>query len=874
MKKILLILLVAILTFPLTTALSAEERQPEQSRDMLFARAMGIIDAEADPEGTLTRIGLAKIYYQIISNAVQPESGVQSRFLDVAGEEAGYADFAAQCGIMNGVSKTEFDAQGSVTYIQLLKTLVSFLGYDQRAKANGGYPYGYLMTAGDLGLIDKMTPSADSVITVSKAATAFRLATNVSVMKRVAYGSNEEYAVESGTTYLDMYMDTKRVRGVVTANYLVDFDGGELRYDQVKIDGELYGMDGACAELKDYLGYRLDVYVKDYRDGDLKSIIYYETADRNIVTVIDGGDMEGLSEGRILYREGDKNKKLALGANTKVVYNASLCGNYDESIINPFVGNMDGTVTALDNNGDDICDLVSVEAYDTYVVSDVVGNVIFNQYRPAEVVDLGGDYKEGDIEIINILNEPLPLADISEGDIISVSRDSSGLVRRITVTIDSYTGTVGSYSQEECLIGIDQMEFKMSRSLKLNPQFAGLRPGDKVTVYFNKDGKISDIEAKAHEKYKIGFLVDASTDNLNMAVEVKLFTSGETFEILPLAEKVTIRSLDKVVTAREALAAAGTAEGSQEVNRQPVLYKVNDKGEINWIDYCAGTDPVDGLFMYEGFDGKTPRSGAPYRRSVRSFGAKLLINDNTVIFSVPPEERRDVEEDYVIETSNLFSENDTSKLFEAYGDDKDSPCAKILVLKGLAKNDIDMYTDMFVVDRITDEIDDGGEAVKMVYGIVYGVQASYVADAETITDENGELPEKGDVLRLGITKKGKINYAEAVFDEKDRIITGGVNPSSPSYLNSVRYSYGEVVYFDGSFLKVKIESPGANPTIECYPVGGFKMVELDKTNGKKGTLQSAAKTRLFGSDNYPGYSSKVFIHTRNGDARTLVIYND
>ena len=86
----------------------------------------------------------------------------------------------------------------------------------------------------------------------------------------------------------------------------------------------------------------------------------------------------------------------------------------------------------------------------------------------------------------------------------------------------------------------------MSRSLRLNPQFASLRPGDRVTVYFNKDGKISDIEAKAHEKYKIGFLVDALADNLNMAVEMKLFTSGEVFEILPLAEKVTIRSLSLI----------------------------------------------------------------------------------------------------------------------------------------------------------------------------------------------------------------------------------------------------------------------------------------------------------------------------------------
>lgn len=874
MKKILLILLAAVMAFPLTTALSAEEQQAAQpSPDVMFARAMGIIDSDADPAGTLTRIELAEIYYNIISNGVEHDNISESRFSDVTADEAGFADFVAQCGIMNGVSETEFDTQGQVTYIQLLKTLVSFLGYEQRALVNGGYPYGYLITAKDLGIVDEMTPSVDSVITVSKAATAFKLATNVSVMKRISFGSAEEYDVINGTTYLNMYLDVKRVRGIVTANYLVDFEGETLRYDQVKIDGVKYYMESACADIKNYLGYKLDVYATGLKD-DVQSIMYYETVNNNTAVVVDGEDIEGISGTNVMYKEAEKTKKFAINTGTKVVYNASLCGNYDENTINPFKNSYkDGSVTLIDNNGDDICDLISVDAYDTYVVSDIVGNVIFNEYRPLEVVDLGEDYKEGDIEIVNILNEPLPFSEISEGDIISVSRDAFGAVRRIAVTIDSYTGTVNSFNDEDNLIGIDETEFKMSRSLQLNPQFADLNPGDKVMVYFNKDGKVSDIEAKAYEKYKIGYIVDASMGSLDTAVEVKLFTSGDTFEILPLAEKVTIRSMDKRVTAKDAIELAGTAEGSGKIQRQPILYKTNVNGEINWIDYSMGTTPVDGLFMYEGFDGKTSRANAPYRRSVRSFGAKLLISDATVIFSVPDEEHRDKDDDYVVESANIFSENDTSKLFEAYGDDKETPCAKILVLKGLAKDDIDMYTDVFAVDEIKDEIDEDGSAIKKVYGILYGTQTSYVADPEIINVKNGGLPEKGDILRLGISKKGKINYAEMVFDAEAREIAGGANPSNASYNSSVRYSYGDVIYSDGSYMKVKIAGSGGD-IIESYPINSFKMVELDKTNGKKGVLKSASKERLFGSDNYPGYASKVFIHTRNGDVRTLAIYND
>ena len=78
------------------------------------------------------------------------------------------------------------------------------------------------------------------------------------------------------------------------------------------------------------------------------------------------------------------------------------------------------------------------------------------------------------------------------------------------------------------------------------------------------------------------------------------------------------------------------------------------------------------------------------------------------------------------------------------------------------------------------------------------------------------------------------------------------------------------MYNDGKYIKVK---PEGSDVEQAYPLSGFKIVEIDFSDDEKGVMRTSNADRVFDTQNYPGYSSKIVIHTRNGDARTLVLYN-
>ena len=60
----------------------------------------------------------------------------------------------ADSGVLSGVGDGLFAPKSVVLPEQVAKVLVSILGYDAWAQAKGGYPYGYMSVASDLGLFD------------------------------------------------------------------------------------------------------------------------------------------------------------------------------------------------------------------------------------------------------------------------------------------------------------------------------------------------------------------------------------------------------------------------------------------------------------------------------------------------------------------------------------------------------------------------------------------------------------------------------------------------------------------------------------------------------------------------------------------------
>ena len=869
MKRVLATLMTVLMLLVVMPAGAVQSTEDEvQSNGMRFALALGIMDETYQPSEALTRRQLAECYYNIIVNHAEITGFGDNIFTDVEDVDRSAVALCYNTGIMTGTGNGTFSPDEPVTYIQLIKTMVVFLGYETRAIAEGGYPYGYITVASSLGLYRNPPETIEAYVTANKAAELFRSSIDVPLMKRITYGS-EEYEVKYGDTWMNLYRDMVKYRGTVKANHMTDLGGREpLDYDRIIVDGTEFELSQAAIELKNYIGYRVDIYVDTTEEPE--KIVYWEllTAEK---IVIDGSDVIGYADHTITYYGDTKTNYIRLNDETWVTYNGSFCSSYNESIINPFADNyLDGGITAVDNNGDGIFDFIEIDAYDTYVVSNIMDGKIFNEYRKDTVVDTSV-FNEEKMMITNVVGDEMWLSEIMPGDIISVSRDLNGHVKRIVVTIDTLKGKITEMSLDGGMsITIDGVTYDCSNSLALNPQLSDVTVGDTVKVFFNKDGEISDIEAEQYRTYRLGYLTDASAVSaIDTRYEVKLFTSEEEFVIYPVAQKVEVEGVGNVKAA-EAVELAGKTD-SGRVMRQLIQYNINmDTGELNYIDFCDGTEPCDSLYRYDDY------KGLYYRDSAMSFSGKLLLTSDTVLFNVPLESDRDNDEAYYLSSVNFATGTNYASgynSFEAYGNDKMSRRAIAMVLESSGAAYPILYsTELFLVDKISSVISADGDSVLKLTGVCYGQQQEFLAEPGILQiAPDGGLPSKGDVIRISSDAKGQVRNAEFIFNEDDRTLYGMNNPSD-ALSASKRYAYGKVIYSDEGYITIEVNGQEETHQLGRFRLGCYKKNAEDGVNAA--TVSVGASTDVYDEYHYPTMGSMVLIHTDSCVGKSIIIYND
>lgn len=876
MKKSFLIFLAALMclvVFPVGAETGTAVGT--QSDGMRFALAMGIIDDAVQATDVLTRRQLAQCYYNIVMDG-QDISGFDTKaFSDVEDADCAATGLCYQLGIMTGTGGNQFAPNEPVTYMQLIKTMVVFLGYDVKAQAEGGYPYGYIAVGNTLGLYKESVAGMNDTVTVETAAKMFRESADISLMQRTSFGNNE-YDIKYGDNWLRLYRDTEQYRGVVKANHMTNVSGGaSVDYDRIMVGDTVFLLSDAAMELKNYIGYKVDIYVDTEQEPG--TIVYWEFRNAEKV-VVDANDIISAENNRITYYADGSRDYIDVDDRTWVIYNGSFCNNFDESVLNPFKDSyLDGSITALDNNADGVYDLIEIDAYDTYVVSNIADEKIFNKYRTGSdaVIDIA-KIEEEKMMITNVNGDEIWLSDIAAGDIISVSRDLNGNVKRIVVTVDTRKGKITEITNNGSMtISLNDTVFECAASLALNPQIDKIAVGDTVEAFFNKDGKISDIEADEFQSRFLGYLADAgSVSGISTRYEAKIFTADGEFVIYPIAEKVEVEGKEGTLKAAEAIALAGKTDGGR-VQRQIIQYDINTTtGELNYIDYCDGTTPSDSLYRY------TEYKGLYYRDVAMNFSGKLLMTNDTKLFHVPTEDKRDNEDLYGVTTpsSSTFS-NGTGyangyTTFEAYGNREMSYRAIALLLEKSAGKTYGI-TDvayMFLVDKVTEILEEDGTKAYKLTGVYNNGAREYLADFDVMKiAPDGGVPRKGDVIRIATDANNRVRNAEFIFRESDRTLYGMSNPSG--LLSEIkRYAYGTVVYCEDGFVTIDVDGEK-----ETHQLSAFRLACYTK-NADEGTdaatVTTATAADVYDEYHYPTIGSKILIKTYHCQGNSIIIYND
>ena len=125
----------------------------------------GYDDGTFGPDKLVTRAEITKMIVDALAERSSAEASTEStKFADVSADHwaKGYINQGVADGFIAGMSDTEFDPDANVTYVQAQKMLVSAIGYETYAQAEGGWPTGYKTYAASLDITKGISGITDN----------------------------------------------------------------------------------------------------------------------------------------------------------------------------------------------------------------------------------------------------------------------------------------------------------------------------------------------------------------------------------------------------------------------------------------------------------------------------------------------------------------------------------------------------------------------------------------------------------------------------------------------------------------------------------------------------------------------------------------
>lgn len=203
MKKVFSLLLVATCVLMSVSVVGARELTKEQQKDLYSYRIMvGDENGDLRLEDNITKAEAIKMICCAKSIDVDTNDNlINDMVFDHISQNhwaIKYINHAKTIGIIDSDEKNCINPDDQITYSEIIKMIVSVLGYSPMADARGGYPNGYLMVATQLGLTKSLSIKYDGVASRNDVAILISNALDIPIMQQSSFGANAEYQVMDG----------------------------------------------------------------------------------------------------------------------------------------------------------------------------------------------------------------------------------------------------------------------------------------------------------------------------------------------------------------------------------------------------------------------------------------------------------------------------------------------------------------------------------------------------------------------------------------------------------------------------------------------------------------------------------------------------
>ena len=729
----------------------AENPQSAYDENIETISALGILDWDIDTfsaSENVTRGEFTRLVTNIVSNGVYSTDSVMSVFADVSADsELGKILYTAKSfGIVSGDGEGSFYPDRPITYEEAYKILGSALGYDADAKANGGYPTGYVISCIKAGLkSDSIEPLSDK-LTPSGAAKLIVDAFECNVMKVKLVNNNTEYEIDRDEDWIYTAKKILISEGVVTANSITALQSFDT-IDQgfVSIDDVRY----KCDENFDlYLGYNVKFYYTE-ENGNCDRVLHM-TKQYNDELLIDANDIADgvLSSDRKIeyYTANDDTKKVKIPVNASIIYNGRAINTYGENIFNISYG----FIKLTDNNSDGIYDVVFLSEYKNMIIGAVntVDKSAADKYN-GNVINFMPYEKEKIIRIYDETGKETDFSKLAAGDVLSYAESEDGKILTIYVSKKKIEGKIESVSEvrSKKYYGIKGFETALAADASFDTSSVKLNAVG--IAYLNAFGEITDF-VSGNDMDNLMYVMDVFIDKERSAHELNIKVMDKNGEIKTLVSKKSITlngERVKNVVENDTIPAPVTSGVLS-------LIELDENGLVKKID----TPDAHGSRLHTFGAAADQR----YYGTTKTFGAVWFVDPNAVIYVSPKEaDRADDDEAYRVSTMAEFL-SDVTYNVTGYTVGDGSYYAKAIHFK----EDRDLKVvgnEAHVIKSISKGINAKGDAVNILETASYmGGLRKYETKDETILS-NAKV---GDMVLLHIVNS-VIDKGEIILNAKD-----------------------------------------------------------------------------------------------------------
>lgn len=785
-------------------------------------------------------------YSVYLARALHLSEGTENTnmFNDLSGHElAKYIDALYQSNIVNGYNNS-FRPDDYITYNEAIKMAVCAANYEMAAIKYGGYPWGYIKAAGELGITDNLNISADARLTKGDAA---KIIFNMLIAPLIVSdynGGKQNFVKKEDEDMLSHIFDVYKTKGTVVKNSVLSItsDMNNVEKGEVLIDDAVYKTGNTDAESK--IGFKIEFYYLYDDDKEESTIIYINNRYENESVSINSEDIISFKDGVYEYYDGTKTKRASLEKDFSVSYNYNYpSGGFTEAMMIP----ENGSVRLIKSGGSGKFDAVIIESYTDYIVSsaDSTNKIIY--LLNGGKIDLNNcEYK-----IISAQGVNQEIEDIKSENIISVLYSADKANVTIYNSSVRQTAKVSSVSRDGNVLKVtaDGTEYTSINGF----EYAGaISVGESAELFTDYMGKIAYARQPSADGYKRAYLITAYSDEglEDETLNVKLFTQDGTIERIKLTDSVKIND----VSYKSQLSKA--RQNLQSLSEKIVKYSVNEKGEITRL--FTYTD--DSKYIKKLFEGT-----AVYTEKQRGFNGKATVKANTPVFIIPPEAQED---DYKIKTLSTFSNDSYYSNLKIYST-TDGVWGDVIIY---GTDSAGTERKAAVITNVSECVNDDNEITYQLEVLWKGSKHTYMLNKE----ETLAGCKKGDVVKLALNNDNEISNLLRIYDsENDTMVVS--NPYEPQ--SGAGYRSQNRMYMGYAYLKkdgllkfgknFPTESNFETEDLENALLSGFDFYVIDRND--KNIARVGSEDDIIDFDHSKTDASKIIVSTNWYDPEEIFI---